>query len=61
MSGPKTAGSFNKVRVNGTWQQALTTETSAFVSYTAQLTDKNLDSSERMQLGGMNGVRAYPT
>lgn len=61
MSGPKTAGSFNKIRVNGTWQQALTTQTSAFVSYTGQLTDKNLDSSEKMQLGGMNGVRAYPT
>ena len=61
MSGPKTAGSFNKIRINGTWQQALTTQTSAFVSYTGQLTDKNLDSSEKMQLGGMNGVRAYPT
>jgi hemolysin activation/secretion protein len=59
MSGHKTAGSFNKVRVNGTWQQALTTQTSAFVSHTGQLTDKNLDSSEKMQLGGMNGVRAF--
>jgi hemolysin activation/secretion protein len=60
-SGPNTAGSFNKVRVNGTWQQALTTQTSAFVSYTGQLADKNLDTSEKMQLGGMNGIRAYPT
>ena len=25
------------------------------------MSDKNLDSSEKMQLGGMNGVRAYPT
>ncbi len=61
MSGPRTAGSFNKMRLSGTWQQALSTQTSAFVSYTGQLTDKNLDSSEKMQLGGMNGVRAYPT
>jgi hemolysin activation/secretion protein len=60
-SGPNTAGTFNKIRLNSTWQQALTTKTSAFVSYTGQLTDKNLDSSEKMQLGGMNGVRAYPT
>ena len=60
-SGPKSAGAFNKLRVNGTWQQALTTQTTAFVSYTGQLADKNLDSSEKMQLGGMNGVRAYPT
>ncbi len=57
----QTHGTFNKIRLNGTWQQAITTQTSAFVSYTGQLTDKNLDSSEKMQLGGMNGVRAYPT
>lgn len=56
-----TEGIFNKIRLNGTWQQALTTKTSAFVSYTGQLSSKNLDSSEKMQLGGMNGVRAYPT
>lgn len=57
----RTEGVFHKVRVNGSWQQALTTQTSAFISYTGQLSDKNLDSSEKMQLGGMNGVRAYPT
>jgi len=56
-----TEGVFNKIRVMGSWQQSLTTQTSAFVSYTGQLADKNLDSSEKMQLGGMNGVRAYPT
>lgn len=57
----KTEGVFNKIRLNGTWQQPITASTSAFVSYTGQLSDKNLDSSEKMQLGGMNGVRAYPT
>ncbi len=57
----KTEGVFNKIRLNGSWQQAITTQTSAFVSVAGQLTDKNLDSSEKMQLGGMNGVRAYPT
>jgi hemolysin activation/secretion protein len=60
-NGAGTAGSYNKVKVTGTWQEPLTTKTSAFVSYTGQLADKNLDSSEKMQLGGMNGVRAYPT
>jgi hemolysin activation/secretion protein len=60
-AGPKTDGPFNKLKVTGTWQQPLSTQTSAFVSYTGQLADKNLDSSEKMQLGGMNGVRAYPT
>ena len=57
----RTEGVFNKIRLNSTWQKALSTQTSAFVSYTAQLSDKNLDSSEKMQLGGVNGVRAYPT
>ena len=60
-TGVKTAGNFSKLRVTGTWLQPITAETSAFVSYTGQLADKNLDSSEKMQLGGMGGVRAYPT
>lgn len=60
-TGVKTEGAFNKLRVAASWQQPITTETSAFISYTGQLADKNLDSSEKMQLGGMNGVRAYPT
>jgi hemolysin activation/secretion protein len=60
-NGAGTAGSFNKVKATATWQEPITTNTSAFISYTAQLADKNLDSSEKMQLGGMNGVRAYPT
>ena len=57
----RTEGEFNKLRLNGTWQQAITTSTSTIVSYTGQLSDKHLDASEKMQLGGMNGVRAYPT
>ncbi len=60
-TGPQTDGPFNKLRINTTWQQPITPSTSTFVSYTRQLADKNLDSSEKMQLGGMNGVRAYPT
>ena len=60
-TGANTAGAFNKLKVNGTWLQYLNTKTSVFASYTGQLADKNLDSSEKMQLGGANGVRAYPT
>jgi hemolysin activation/secretion protein len=60
-TGVKTGGEFNKVRVAATWSEPITPQTSAFISYTGQLADKNLDSSEKMQLGGMNGVRAYPT
>lgn len=61
LTGANTAGVFSKIKLNATWQQYLSTQTSAFVSYTAQLANKNLDSSEKMQLGGMTGVRAYPT
>jgi hemolysin activation/secretion protein len=61
LNGPQTAGTFNKIRLNGTWQHALSTQTSAFVYYSGQLADKNLDTSEKMQIGGMNGVRAHPT
>lgn len=57
----RTEGIFNKLRLNGTWLKALSTDTSAYVSYTGQLSDKNLDSSEKIQLGGINGIRAYPT
>lgn len=57
----KTEGRFGKIKTALTWQQPITPQTSAVVSYTAQLADKNLDSSEKMQIGGMNGVRAYPT
>jgi hemolysin activation/secretion protein len=57
----RTEGIFNKIRLNSNWQKALSTQTTASVSYSAQLSDKNLDSSEKMQLGGVNGVRAYPT
>jgi hemolysin activation/secretion protein len=60
-TGARTEGSFGKIRTALTWQQPLTTQTSAFVSYTAQLANRNLDTSEKMQLGGINGVRAYPT
>lgn len=57
----KTEGRFGKIKTNLTWQQPLSTHTTAVVAYTGQLANKNLDSSEKMQLGGMNGVRAYPT
>jgi hemolysin activation/secretion protein len=60
-TGPRTEGAFGKIRTAVSWLQPLNKQTSAFVSYTAQLSNKNLDSSEKMQLGGINGVRAYPT
>jgi len=60
-SGARTEGGFGKFKTALTWQQPFTNQSSAFISYTGQLANKNLDSSEKIQLGGMNGVRAYPT
>jgi hemolysin activation/secretion protein len=57
----KTEGTFDKLRAMLAWEQPLNSQMSSFASYSFQLADKNLDSSERMQLGGLNGVRAFPT
>jgi hemolysin activation/secretion protein len=40
--------------------QQLTSRTSLWVSFSGQLANKNLDSSEKYSLGGQDGVRAYP-
>jgi hemolysin activation/secretion protein len=60
-SGPATAGSFSKVRVGLSRLQTLTSDLSAYVALNVQRASKNLDSSERLYLGGAGGVRAYPT
>jgi len=60
-SGPATAGSFSKLRAGLSRLQALTSSLSAYVALNVQRANKNLDSSERLYLGGAGGVRAYPT
>lgn len=60
-SGPATAGSFSKLRVGLSRLQTLTPDLSAYVALNVQRANKNLDSSERLYLGGASGVRAYPT
>jgi hemolysin activation/secretion protein len=40
--------------------QTLTERFSAFITFSGQKADQNLDSSEKIILGGANGVRAYP-
>ena len=59
-SGPATAGSFSKLRMGLSRLQSITPELSAFVALSVQRASKNLDSSERLYLGGASGVRAYP-
>lgn len=56
----RTAGSFGKVGFHLVRQQALGTGTTLLASYTGQWASRNLDSSEKLPLGGIGGVRAYP-
>jgi len=56
----KTAGSYGKFNLNFLRLQYLTDKSSLYTSFAGQLATKNLDSSEKMSLGGANGVRAYP-
>ena len=61
ISGAKTEGTFGKLRITAAIQQAINEATSFFGSLTFQRASRNLDSSEKMQLGGATGIRAYPT
>ncbi len=56
-----TQGNFTKARYSISRQQKLTPELSAYANFTGQMTQRNLDSSESFYLGGITGVRAYPT
>jgi hemolysin activation/secretion protein len=53
-------GHFNKLGVNASRLQRVTDTLSVSASFAGQLASGNLDLSEKMALGGMYGVRAYP-
>ena len=55
-----TAGSFGKWNVNIARQQYISDRLSLVTTLDGQWANKNLDSSEKMSLGGGYGVRAYP-
>lgn len=57
----KTAGSYSKVGISLSRQQGLTDKLSLTAQLRGQWADKNLDSSEKLSLGGASGVRAYPS
>lgn len=57
--GLKTLGNFSKWNVSASRLQRLYDKTSLFVSGTSQLANRNLDSSQKMTVGGANTVRAY--
>lgn len=54
-------GGYSKLSFNGSRQQNLSRGYTLFGALSGQVSDKNLDSSEQITLGGPTGVRAYPT
>ena len=56
----RTDGSFSKLGYSLARYQRLTTNTLLSVALSGQRASKNLDSVEKMSLGGPYGVRAYP-
>jgi hemolysin activation/secretion protein len=59
-AGARTDGGYRKWNLSFVRLQSLTGRISAYVSFQGQKAGKNLDSSEKLILGGINGVRAYP-
>ena len=53
-------GRFNKLGFSASRLQSVTESISFYASINGQAASKNLDISEKMRLGGMYGVRAYP-
>ena len=56
----RTQGSYGKLAFTASRLQQLTDNLSFFAGFSGQDSSKNLDPSEKMSLGGMDGVRAYP-
>lgn len=56
----QTAGHFDKLGFSLMRLQRINNSLSVYASLGGQLASKNLDSSEKMGLGGMYAVRAYP-
>ncbi|MFC5526709.1 ShlB/FhaC/HecB family hemolysin secretion/activation protein [Rhodanobacter ginsengisoli] len=59
-AGPRTEGAYYKLWFNAARAQRVTDLVSLYASVTGQLASTNLDPSEKLVLGGMEGIRAYP-
>ena len=55
-----TAGTYQKMNINFYRVQNINPRLNLHLSFFGQLANKNLDSSEKISLGGPSGVRAYP-
>jgi len=56
----RTQGDYGILRCNGSWLQQVAPRLSLSAVGQAQFASRNLDSSEKLYLGGPRGVRAYP-
>jgi len=59
-AGHRSAGNYDKLALGFSRLQALAYGLNLYASLQAQLAGKNLDSAEKMSLGGAQAVRAYP-
>lgn len=59
--GPQVAGSFTRLNANALWDQWLAPAWYLRARGNGQWAASNLDSSQQFSLGGMYGVRGYPT
>jgi hemolysin activation/secretion protein len=57
----RTDGYINKLSTNLNYNQFISENLTGIVKFTGQLSDRNLDSSQKIYLGGAEGVRAYPS
>lgn len=57
----QTQGDYLKARFGMSRQQSITSDLAFFAAVSAQVANKNLDSSEKFYLGGAGAVRAYPS
>ena len=56
----RAGGGYTKIHYSLARRQTLGADWSAYAALSGQWADKNLDSSEKIFLGGADGVRAYP-
>ena len=59
-AGANTQGAFNKVTISTSRTQFINQDWTLLGKFLYQWADQNLDSSEKLYLGGPNGVRAFP-
>jgi len=56
----RVAGRYDRLNASIARQQRLRSDLMLFGQFSGQWADRNLDSSEKFYLGGIDGVRAYP-